>query len=174
MISPREYNCASSDNEIYGEMDNIDFIYILKECPYTIFKMIDVGSGCGKGLIYLCNSEIGNDLEYVCGIECNEYRYNKSKSLLYKQNSELLHKLEFICDDFNHISFATFDLVYCCNIMFDTDLNNKLIDKLLRENIRIFILYTIEPRCSHLFWKRIFVKTSWLSSVPVYIYCRDY
>ena len=53
-------------------------------------------------------------------------------------------------------------------------INNKLIDKLLRENIRIFILYTIEPRCSHLFWKRIFVKTSWLSSVPVYIYCRDY
>ena len=81
MISPREYNCASNDNEIYGDMVNIDFICILKECPYTIFKMIDVGSGCGKGLIYLCNSEIGSDLEYVCGIECNEYRYNKRPML---------------------------------------------------------------------------------------------
>ena len=174
MISPREYNCATNDNEIYGEIDGNDFINIIKECPYTIFKMIDVGSGCGKGLIYLCNSDIGYDLEYVCGIECNEYRYNKSKSLLSSQNNLILNKLEFVCDDFKNISFATFDLVYCCNIMFDTDVNNKLIDKLLQENIGIFILYTIEPRCSHLFWKRIFVKTSWLSTVPVYFYWKDF
>ena len=174
MISPREYNCATNDNEIYGEMNGNDFINIIKECPYTIFKMIDVGSGCGKGLIYLCNSDIGYDLEYVCGIESNEYRYNKSKCLLSSQKNQILNKVEFVCDDFKNISFATFDLVYCCNIMFDTDVNNKLIDKLLQEKIGIFILYTIEPRCSHLFWKRIFVNTSWLSTVPVYFYWKDF
>ena len=174
MISPREYNSASNKNEIYGEFKNQEYINLIKELPYPILKMIDVGSGCGKGLIYLCKSKIGKDLEYVCGIEINEYRYTKSKSLLSIQAPSIQNKLEFVCEDFKNITFVSYDLVYCCNIMFEPELNKKLIDKLLQEKISIFILYTIEPRCRHLFWKRILVNTSWLSTVPVYFYWRDY
>jgi len=87
--------------------------------------MIDVGSGCGNGLIYLCNSEIGVDLEYVCGIDLKEYIYKKSKTLLSTQKSSVQNKLEIVCEDFKNISFARFDLVYCCNIMFDTEVNKK-------------------------------------------------
>ena len=43
-----------------------------------------------------------------------------------------------------------------------------------REIIDFIMLYTIEPRCIHLIWKRIIVKTSWLSTVPVYVYCREF
>ena len=106
MISPREYNSATNDNEIYGEMASIEFINLIKESPYVIYKMIDVGSGCGKGLINLCNSKIGEELEYVCGVECNEYRYNKSKILLSQQKSSVINKLEFVCKYFKSISFA--------------------------------------------------------------------
>ena len=172
MISPREYTCAKEDNEIYGEINVLDFIRLIKECPFSIYRILDVGSGCGRCLISLCKSKLGDTIEYVCGIESNTYRYNKSVNALSSESESILNKVEFICDDLSTISFVHFDLVYCCNTMFDSNLNVTLVDKLLQEKVGIFMLYTIEPRCRQFYWKTVEIETSWLKKVPVYIYHR--
>jgi SAM-dependent methyltransferase len=172
MISPREYSCATTQNEIYGEIKGPDFMELVKQCPCTISRVMDVGCGTGRALVYLATSSYGIDLEYLYGIECNLYRFNKCQQLLEAQSDEVLNRLEFVCDDFTRVSFSDTDLVYCCNTMFDETLNDVLVHKLIKEKVCVFALYTSEIKCAHLFWKCILVSTSWGKDIPVYLYWR--
>ena len=164
MISPRDYSCATTQNEIYGEIKGFDFMELVKQCPSNISRVMDVGCGTGRALVYLATSSYGLSLDYLYGVECNAYRYNKCQELLDKQSDDVLNRLEFVYDDFTRVSFSDTDLVYCCNTMFDDTLNEK---------VNVFVLYTNEIKCAHLFWKSMLVCTSWGKDIPVYLYCLD-
>ena len=172
-ISPREYGNYEimHHNNIYGEIDTSDVNRILYECPFVIDKFLDAGSGCGKMILEI--GKIKSNLTYLCGIENMEYRHEKAIKLLNNSSFDIQSKTEFICGDFLHYSFHDFDLVYCCNVMFDNDLNQKLIEKILRECNHCFVLYSLEPKCLQYLYKKLKVNTSWMKHVDVFIYCKN-
>ena len=127
-ISPQEYNNYEKGdiNQVYGEIDGHLLQSIIEESPIVIESILDIGSGCGRALIIV--AENIPYMQYLCGIENNEYRYEKSIQYLKQCGLNVQQKLEFIYDDFIHHSFSQVDFVYCCNTMFDKDLNKQLVD----------------------------------------------
>ena len=77
-IEPNIYK-VDNDNKslIYGESNYIDLYNIIKQLrnKYNIYNIIDVGSGCGKLLIYLTSQF--NDI-YFEGIEIQKNRFQQS------------------------------------------------------------------------------------------------
>tara|TARA_B100000900_G_C20519084_1_gene691387 strand:+ start:556 stop:1086 length:531 start_codon:yes stop_codon:yes gene_type:complete len=172
-ISPQEYQNYEKGNinQIYGEIDGYLLQSIIEESPIVIESILDVGSGCGRALIIVAKNI--PYLQYLCGIENNKYRYNKSIDHLTQCELNIQHKLEFVLDDFTNHSFSQVDFVYCCNTMFDEDLNKQLVDKCLSECKHVFLLFTLEPRCLSFFWKKFQVKTSWMDKVTVFMYYKN-
>ena len=77
---------------IYGEVNPIDIIDVLKELNYENYSFLDIGSGCGKSIL-----SVAHDLNIFCtGVEIDISRYNRSIELLDKINVE--HNVEI----FNH------------------------------------------------------------------------
>ena len=147
-ISPREYGNYEimHHNNIYGEIDTSDVNRILYECPFVIDKFLDAGSGCGKMILEI--GKIKSNLTYLCGIENMEYRHEKAIKLLNNSSFDIQSKTEFICGDFLHYHFIL--LVYCCNVMFDNDLNQNLLKNIKRMQ-SLFVLYTLEQYLQYLY-----------------------
>ncbi len=168
-ISPKTYGTFDNNvNNVYGEIYCDDLILLILEAPITIYSFIDLGCGIGKQIIHV--SKQLSQIEYVCGIENNHYRYYKAQLKLNKCSTTIQNKVEIIYDDFLNHSFVPYDFVYCCNTMFDNEQNEKLIKKCIRECKHVFVLFTLEPKCFHLFWRKFSVKTSWKNNVDVYMY----
>jgi len=169
-ITPREYGDYKNPNYVYGEMHAPDVAGLLDQSPYAMYTMLDAGSGCGRLVLELAQSR--PHMTYLCGVELDTYRHSKAQQLWNESDYDIQQKVEFIHGDFLEQSFAPFDFVYCCNTMFDAELNKKMINKILKECDHVFVLYTLEPRCLPYFWKTWKVRTSWMKEVNVYMYCK--
>ena len=165
-ISPRTYGDydETNPNQVYGEICPEDFIMLLKESPVSVESIMDVGSGCGRALVAAVQQI--PSLKYAIGVENNRYRFEKSQELV----GEWCDKIELICDDFQNVSFRQTELIYCCNTMFDTRQNQALVEKCLKEDPLVFVLFTLEPRCLPYFWKTFKLSTSWAEQVNVFMY----
>jgi 2-polyprenyl-3-methyl-5-hydroxy-6-metoxy-1,4-benzoquinol methylase len=166
-ISPRSYGKCHESNNVYGEISGFDLLKIIQDLPIMIETFLDVGSGCGGPLMTLVEQ---GQVVYACGIEKNTYRYEKSNVLLSQKSEDIQQKVEFIEDTFENHSFVPYDVVYCCNTMFDVPLNTKLVQKCLDECMNVFLLFTLEPRCLQYYWKCVKVNTSWKDNVNVFMY----
>ena len=162
LISDSLYKYNSS--YIYGEID----IQSMKEILDTLFpnsseqesyRFIDIGSGCGK----LCASIDSQYGFYVCGIEIDENRFQKS--LVYESD-----KLEFVWDSFENMYFGNYDILYCCNIVFSIEDNKMLYKKIEKEFVGICFLFDYDQLLLPYFEKTFSIKTSWCTSANLHMF----
>ena len=128
--------------------------------------MIDVGSGCGKLLIYLTSQF---DDIYFEGIEIQKNRFHQSiinikKYCFDNDNIYIYNKC------FTNIYFGNYDLLFSCNIIFSNKDNNLLYNKIINEFSGIFILFTIHPKILNYLIEENKINTSWSNNVPIFIY----
>ncbi len=166
-IEPSIYK-VNSENEslIYGETNHENLFNIIQKLTYiyNIDTMIDVGSGCGKLLIYFA-CKFPNI--YFDGIEVQKNRYDQSIINIKK------NQLDNICiynESFINTYFGNYDLLFCCNTIFCDEDNNKLYNKIINEFSGIFILFTMHPKILNYFIEENKINTSWCKNVPIFIY----
>ena len=151
---------------LYGEVDYNDICNIIKfmlkkmDCDYNL-NFLDIGSGCGKLVIYLNEN---TDL-YCTGIEIIKHRYLRSLELL--QNN---YNIDFINDNFTNIYLGNFDIIYCCNVVFSEEDNNMLYSKLNNEFKGYVLLFTYNNKINHHLVTQYNVNTSWQKNVLIYLF----
>ena len=148
----------------YGEADFNGICKIIKKYKTNQMNMLDVGSGCGKIVISCC---LNLDL-YVDGIEIDENRYKKSELLLEKYN--YYDKINFIHDNFSNLYFGNYDIIYCCNLIFEDNDNDILYKKIIKEFSGLFILFQFNNLLLPYFVKEEYINCSWSKNVVVYIF----
>lgn len=146
---------------IYGEVDERDIYKVIKDL-ININSILDVGSGTGKLVSYLSHY-----YTYADGVEINEQRYNKSLTLMEQYN---LNNVEFILDDYQHIYFGSYDLIYCCNKVFEKEDNNILYSKLLNEFTGYCILFDYNHMLKRFLIGTYKVRTSWNKNELIYLF----
>tara|TARA_B100000424_G_scaffold267469_1_gene260437 strand:- start:1277 stop:1816 length:540 start_codon:yes stop_codon:yes gene_type:complete len=173
-IYSEDYNiCDSLDKNnssyIYGEVDYEHFINILKKLNLIIenYEFLDVGSGNGKLCIYVSNYYKINSV----GIEIDTMRYKNSIELL--ENTDLYEYVEFINCCFKNHFFGNFNLLYCCNVVFEENENKLLYSKILNEFNGIFILFEYDNSLLPYLYKREIINTSWQKNVMIYIFKKN-
>ena len=154
---------------IYGEVDYIPFIKLLKDDIHFFpgDNFLDIGSGCGKFLSGLSCQDFFNEM-YFQGVEIHSSRYNQSLKL--QDELDFHDNLEFINDDFHSIYFGNYDVLYCCNTIFGDEENKNLYSKIENEFTGYFILFEYDKTFEKYLIKNINAHTSWGKSVPVYIF----
>jgi hypothetical protein len=152
---------------IYGEVDALSIYEIVKKYYKKDNFFIDVGSGCGKIVVF-----ISKYLDIFCdGVEIDSNRFLKSNDLL--DSSNLHHKIEFINDSFTNIYFGNYDILYCCNLVFSQEDNMVLYNKIENEFKGLFILFDFnEILDSYLIEDRI-VKTNWNKKQNIFIFYKN-
>ena len=151
---------------IYGETDHIQVNYIINEYSvnYNISNFIDIGSGCGKMVLYLASIY---PTIYFEGIEIQKNRFEESlhnKKMFSHDNVYFYHK-----SFYNHY-IGDYDFVYCCNTIFSEEDNKELYKKLLREFKGLCILFTQPPCLHHFFIETKNISSSWCKEVTIFIY----
>ena len=167
------------DFRIYESLDqtNSSFIYgeVNTKCIYEIVKkyckndnyFIDIGSGCGKIVIYVCKY-----LNIFCdGIEIDKNRYLKSLDLLDESN--LHNKIEFFNNSFNNIYFGNYDILYCCNLVFSSQDNDILYNKIENEFQGIFILFDYGDILEKYLIDDRIVRTNWNKRQYIFIFYKN-
>ena len=162
IISNKELSNKSS--LVYGEVDYNDIGNIILSLKINYDNILDIGSGCGKIVIYL--AIILNS--YIDGVEIDTNRFNKSELLLNTYN--LHEKISFINDSFENVYFGNYDIIYCCNLVFDTEDNDKLYNKINKEFSGTFILFEFNNILLPYLKLTKFVKTSWSKQVKIFIF----
>ena len=167
-IEREDYIVDSDINKslIYGECCEKDIFFIISSLKekYNIENIIDIGSGCGKIVFYLADNLKDCIIE---GIEIQKNRYEKASNLL---NNKMNTNIVFYNDNFKNIYFGNYDLLFCCNTIFTQEDNNILYNKIINEFNGIFILCTLTHKLLHFFAEKKYIKCSWYSEIPVYIY----
>lgn len=171
-ISPETYLlpdelAGTNSSYIYGEVNHKQ---IVNELSYMLNDnsghFLDIGSGCGK-IVIAVGSSFPN--LYCTGVEIHNERYNDSLELLEKC-PELYSNTEFYKKDFNHIYFGTYDIIYCCNIIFSKEDNKQLYKKLLSEFNGYAILFNYDYCMKPYLKKTSYVDTSWQKNVQIFIF----
>ena len=166
-IEPNIYKVDNqNDSLIYGETNYKDLFFIIEKLTYiyNINTMIDVGSGCGKLIIYLA-CKFQNI--YFEGIEIQKNRYDQSICNINK------YELDNICiynDSFVNTYIGNYDLLFCCNTVFCDEDNDKLYNKIINEFSGIFILFTVHPKILNYFIEKTIINTSWCKKTDIFIY----
>ena len=152
----------------YGEVNHYDIFSIIydkiisQDINSDNFNFIDIGSGCGKLVIYIYNKS-----SFHCtGIEIIEHRYLHS----IKNLGDNVSNLEFIHDDFKNIYFGNYDIIYCCNIIFSEKHNDMLYFKLNNEFQGYALLFTYNNKISSKLISTHQVNTSWQKNVLIYLF----
>tara|TARA_E500000178_G_C17037771_1_gene764409 strand:- start:4240 stop:4788 length:549 start_codon:yes stop_codon:yes gene_type:complete len=148
----------------YGEVSNLDIGNLISSLKINCENMLDVGSGCGKLVIYLAITLNIN----IDGIEIDKNRFNKSEYLL--EIYDLYDKVNFINDTYENLYFGNYDLIYCCNLVFEYEDNIKLYNKIKNEFNGIFILFEYDNILLPYLKFTKYVKTSWEKTVIIYIF----
>ena len=173
-IQPNDYYiCDSLDKHnnsyIYGEIIPESFYPILKEYEIENKTFIDIGSGCGRMLFYLNDSVCEMKLY---GVEIDTNRYSTSLIMQDSRiNNDLISRTYDVCfenKDFIDIYFGNYDLLYCCNTVFEYEENNKLYKKLVNEFQGVCFLFSYGDKLKNNFHKKHIVNTSWQQNVPLY------
>ena len=149
---------------LYGEASYISIYDVIKKYCFEDCKFIDIGSGCGKIVVYL----VDNLDIYADGIEIDQNRYNKSLDLLAEYN--LFDKIEFFNQDFQDIYFGNYDILYCCNLVFSDDHNIKLYKKIIKEFKGVFLLFDFSTELEEYLIDEIMVKTSWNRGQTIFVF----
>ncbi|MBI96151.1 hypothetical protein CL656_03305 [bacterium] len=169
-IDPEDYKMDDKFNSslIYGECDSYNLYTILNKIQnkYNINSFLDVGSGCGKIIIYLAKNF--NHI-YFEGVEIQKNRYDKSIKLL---NNDKYHfeNISFLNDDFKNLYFGNYDVIYCCNTIFTEEDNDILYNKILNEFKGTFILTTMSCKIIQYYKEKIMIRSSWHPCIFIYIY----
>jgi 2-polyprenyl-3-methyl-5-hydroxy-6-metoxy-1,4-benzoquinol methylase len=173
MINSRDYDICpdlrqSNTSYIYGEVNNESFSEILysifshedKE-SLKLYKFLDIGSGCGRLCTFLQNKY---DF-FVSGIEIDRQRYQTSIN-----NGNETDKLEFICNNFSNVHFGEYDILYCCNTVFEDEDNDALYKKIIREFKGICFLFNYDKNMLPYYKDEFVIKTSWALKTPLYLF----
>lgn len=150
----------------YGEANYKDVYKIIKKYKKNNFNMLDVGSGCGK-IVFTCCIELDISVD---GIEIDKNRFQKSELLQEKLN--LYDKVNFINDNFSNLYFGNYDILYCCNLIFEDKDNELLYKKILKEFTGLFILFKFEKILLPYFISQECVNCSWSKNVAIYIFIK--
>jgi len=159
-------------NTTYGELECNSIDNIFKSLSINNNDVIyDLGSGGGKFLIYIY-------LKYklnCIGIEIIEHRHNKACEIFkqYKNNKNNKNNIRFINNDFFKSDFSKGNIFYSCNTCWDDKLNNKIINKILKESNMKYILFaksTNNPKLK--LYKTINVDWTWHKNSSLYIYTK--
>ena len=152
---------------LYGEVSHESLNIILKKYINDNSIFLDIGSGCGKIVIYISKM---NDI-LADGIELVKYRFEKSIKLLDETN--LHDKIEFINDDFKNLYFGNYNIIYCCNLIFSEKDNYNLYTKIKNEFEGIFILFYYDNILEEFLIDTLEIKTSWNKSQPIFIFQKN-
>ena len=153
-----------NNSYIYGEVNPKDIISVIKSLNYDNCSFLDIGSGCGKIVI-----SIAEGLNIYCtGVEIDKNRFNKSLDLLKKFN--LFSYVDIINDNFQNIYFGNYDLIYCCNTVFEKEENKLLYSKLLKEFTGYVLLFNYDHNLKKYLKFKKNVLTSWSNNVTLYVF----
>ena len=150
----------------YGEANYDDIHKIIKKYKKNNYHMLDVGSGCGK-IVLSCCMELNISVD---GIEIDEDRFKKSELLLEKLN--LYDKINFINDNFSNLYFGNYDILYCCNLIFEDKDNDMLYKKIIKEFTGLFILFKFDKILLPYLISKDSVNCSWSKNVAIYIFLK--
>lgn len=148
----------------YGEVCFKNIAKIIEELHLNDRSILDVGSGCGKIIIYLaCKFNT-----YVDGIEIEINRFDQSYQLLDKLD---LHQFVSLYNcDFEDIYFGNYDIIYCCNLVFSKEDNNRLFTKILKELKGYAFLFFYDYQLKGYLKKSFTVTTSWNKNEIIYFF----
>ena len=85
-------------------------------------------------------------------------------------NFNFYDRIEIFNDDFYNKFFGNYDFIYCCNLVFDDDTNNKLYKKIKVEFTGKFILFNYSNDIVKYLICEDYVKTSWSNKVKIFIF----
>ena len=154
---------------IYGEVNPQNIIDIIKdvseiqECKH----FIDIGSGCGR-LVIQMSAKFPNML--CTGIEIHNTRYETSLKILNETLETDHGRVEFEWDDYNNHYFGNYDVLYCCNVIFSKEDNDKLYEKIFREFSGYLLLYNYSFDLAPYIKKSFPVQCSWDNNVNIYLF----
>ena len=154
----------NNNSFLYGEVSHQGLSNILEKYNIDNYTMLDVGSGCGKIVIYISTKFNIN----VDGIEIDFNRYDKSQKLL--ELFDLYEKVNFFNDSFKNIYFGDYDILYCCNLVFEEYDNDILYKKIINEFTGIFFLFEYNHTLVPYYQSKEKIKTSWNKSVDIFIF----
>lgn len=151
----------SNKSYIYGEVCSKSFINILNTYYNENKNFIDIGSGCGRLI-----NEISLNTQLFCtGVEIDENRFIKSMKITENQNN-----IELLKNHFKDIYFGNYDILYCCNLVFEKEENNLLYQKILNEFNGLCFLYNYSKILRPYYKKQYLINTSWQNNVPLYLF----
>jgi tRNA G46 methylase TrmB len=152
---------------IYGEVNPKHIVQIIKNLNHDCCNnFVDIGSGCGKLVIYVA---LEFPTKFCSGIEIHENRHQTAVALLEDYIS-VYGTTEFQCVDFMNVYFGNYDLLYCCNVIFSKEDNKKLYKKILTEFSGYAILFNYNYDLQHYLLNTISVDTSWERKVNIYVF----
>ena len=167
-VLPEDYTISedldkNNESYIYGEVNPINIIEIIKNINYDNRTFLDIGSGCGKIII-----SIADKLNITStGIEIDKNRFNKSLKI---QEKYLHLGIDFINTDFRNIYLGSYDIIYCCNTIFSKNDNKLLYKKLMNEFKGYLLLFEYDFTLKKFLLDKKIIKTSWSKEVPIYIF----
>jgi len=149
---------------LYGEANYESVYEIIKKFSSEDSYFLDVGSGCGKIVIYLAkNLNILAD-----GVEIDINRYLKSLNLIDK--FDLFDRVEFINQSFENIYFGNYNMLYCCNLIFTEEDNLKLFNKILKEFQGYFFLFDYNLLLEPYLIDDFMINTSWNKKQYLFVF----
>lgn len=171
-IEPENYKLYDENDfnssYIYGEVNENDVIDVLESINNeNINSFIDIGSGRGKLVLEI--SQHYRDI-FCTGIEIQSHRYENSMEYLLQCNEIIQNTTEFICDNFNNIYLGNYDMIYCCNVIFSKNDNQKLYNKLLSEAKGFVLLFDYDHSLKPYWLETYHIRSSWQKDVHMHLF----
>ena len=166
MIEPNAYLVNSELNSywssyIYGEIQSKSLIDILLTLDCDHRHLLDVGSGTGK---LLTDLQTSFEKLTLTGIEIDKDRYQTSLRM------ESNWKIEFLCGDFRDLYFGNYDILYCCNCVFEIEDNDALFDKIIREFRGHCFLFSFDKKMLPYYVRSYVIQTTWVPYTELYYF----
>lgn len=148
---------------VYGEISSQNLYNIIKNIDCDNKTFIDIGSGSGNVLFELSKIENLN----LCGIEIDENRYKTSLKNAEKRD---IFEIELMKGDYNELYFGNYDILYCCNCIFEEEDNQKLYKKILKEFKGHCFLFNFDKNLIPYYVGFHIIETSWVKQTELYYF----